>query len=112
MPFFSILLSENFCTVSRLTEKGLRVHRLEDYVIKRDPQGSILKIIIKESINANALPAKIRSAILEGKDAEEYKDKDLEFVSPILNDLIQYPERRITKLEIQECNKLYRKYRS
>ena len=42
----------------------------------------------------------------------KYKDKDLEFVSPILNDLIQYPERRITKLEIQECNKLYRKYRS
>ena len=42
----------------------------------------------------------------------KYKDKDLEFVSPILNDLMQYPERRITKLEIQECNRLYKKYRS
>ena len=41
----------------------------------------------------------------------KYKDKDLEFVSPILNDLMQYPERRITKLEIQECNRLYKKYR-
>jgi hypothetical protein len=41
-----------------------------------------------------------------------YKYKDSEFVAPILNDLIQYPERRITKLEIQECNRLYRKYRS
>jgi hypothetical protein len=44
--------------------------------------------------------------------SSKYEDKDSEFVAPILNDLIRYPERRITKLEIQECNRLYKKYRS
>ena len=44
--------------------------------------------------------------------SSKYKDKDLGFVSPILNDLMQHPERRITKLEIQECNRLYKEYRS
>ena len=30
----------------RLTEKGLRVYNLNNYVVKRDPLGSVLKIII------------------------------------------------------------------
>ena len=44
--------------------------------------------------------------------SSKYEDKDSEFVAPILNDLIRFPDGRITKLEIQECNRLYRKYRS
>ena len=82
----------------RLTEKGLRVYRLNNYVVKRDPQGSILKIIIKESINTNALPAKIRSAILEGKNDEEYKDKDLELYTCVTREPKNY---RL----LQECGK-------
>ena len=31
----------------KLTDDGLRVYRLDNYVVKRDPQGKILKIIIK-----------------------------------------------------------------
>ena len=60
----------------RLTEKGLRVYRLENYVIKRDAQGSILKIIIKESIALNTLPSNIREAVLEGKNIKEYEDNN------------------------------------
>ena len=68
----------------RLTEKGLRVYRLNNYVIKRDPTGNILKIIIQESINVNALPDKVRNAVLEGKEnPEEYRDKDLELYTCI-----------------------------
>ena len=68
----------------RLTEKGLRVYRLNNYVIKRDPTGHILKIIIQESINVNALPPKVREAVLEGLDnPEEYRDKDLELYTCI-----------------------------
>ena len=35
----------------KVTETGLRVYRLENYVIKRDNQGNVLKIIIKEVVN-------------------------------------------------------------
>jgi len=83
----------------KLTDKGLRVYRLENYVINRDPQGAILKIIIKEGININTLPPKIRKAVLEGKDnQDEYKDKDLELYTCITR------EPKSFKL-VQECHK-------
>ena len=83
----------------RLTEKGLRVYNLNNYVVKRDPQGSVLKIIIKESINVNALPGKVRKAVLEGKEnPEEYKDKDLELYTCVTREPKNY---RL----LQECNK-------
>ena len=83
----------------KLTEEGLRVYRLNNYVVKRDPQGSVLKIIIKESINASALPGKIRKAVLEGKEnPEEYKDKDLELYTCVTREPKNY---RL----LQECNK-------
>ena len=83
----------------RLTDKGLRVYRLNNYVIKRDPMGNILKIIIKESLNATALPDKIRNEVLKGKEnPDEYKDKDLELYTCITR------EPKYFQL-MQECNK-------
>ena len=73
----------------KLTDKGLRVYRLENYVIKRDPQGSVLKIIIKESLNPATLPDKIREALLENKSEDYDKDKDLE----LYNCIIREPKR-------------------
>ena len=35
---------------------------------------------------------------------------DVQFVSTIVEDLISSPHHRITKIEIKQCNKLYRKY--
>tara|TARA_Y100001963_G_C6743112_1_gene430065 strand:+ start:752 stop:1096 length:345 start_codon:yes stop_codon:yes gene_type:complete len=40
---------------------------------------------------------------------DKYND-DAVFVSNIMEDLIQSPGKRITKLEIKECNELYRRY--
>ena len=82
----------------KLTDTGLRVFRLENYVIKRDPQGHVLKIIIKEAININTLPPKIRKAVLENKDENEYKDKDLELYTCIIREPKYYSL-------MQECNK-------
>ena len=82
----------------RLTERGLRVFRLENYVIKRDPQGSVLKIIIKESLNPATLPDKIRKAILENKDEDYDKDKDLVLYTCIVREPKRYSV-------MQECNK-------
>ena len=47
----------------KLTEDGLRVYRLENYVVKRDNQGKVLKIIIKESLSPTTLPKKIAQAV-------------------------------------------------
>ena len=83
----------------RLTDKGLRVYRLNNYVIKRDPMGNILEIIIKESLNATALADKIRNEVLKGKEnPDEYKDKDLELYTCITR------EPKYFQL-MQECNK-------
>ena len=36
---------------------------------------------------------------------------DLQFVDTILEDLIESPHHRITKLEIKRCNNLYKQYK-
>ena len=41
---------------------------------------------------------------------DEYND-DVDFVSTIMEDLIQSPHHRITKLEIERCNNLYKQYK-
>ena len=41
---------------------------------------------------------------------DEYND-DVDFVSTIMEDLIESPHHRITKLEIEKCNNLYKQYK-
>jgi len=43
-------------------------------------------------------------------DADKYSD-DVQFVSTIVEDLISSPHKRITKLEIEKCNNLYKQYK-
>ena len=43
-------------------------------------------------------------------DVDKYSD-DVQFVSTIVEDLISSPHHRITKLEIEKCNNLYKQYR-
>ena len=43
-------------------------------------------------------------------NVDKYND-DVQFVSTIMEDLIQSPHKRITKLEIERCNNLYKQYR-
>ena len=40
----------------------------------------------------------------------KYSD-DVQFVSAIMEDLIESPHHRITKLEIERCNNLYKQYK-
>jgi len=47
----------------KMSEDGLRTYPLNSYVVKRDPQGKILKIIIKEGISPNTLSEKLRRNI-------------------------------------------------
>ena len=43
-------------------------------------------------------------------DVDKYND-DVQFVSTIVEDLISSPHHRITRLEIEKCNKLYKQYK-
>jgi hypothetical protein len=43
-------------------------------------------------------------------DVDKYND-DVQFVSTIVEDLISAPHHRITKLEIERCNNLYKQYK-
>ena len=43
-------------------------------------------------------------------ERDKYSD-DVQFVSTIVEDLISSPHHRITKLEIERCNNLYKQYK-
>ena len=43
-------------------------------------------------------------------DKDGYNE-DVDFVSTIMEDLIASPHHRITKLEIEKCNNLYKQYK-
>ena len=38
--------------------------------------------------------------------------EDVQFVSTIIEGLIELPRKRITKLQIEKCNRLYKQYKS
>ena len=44
-------------------------------------------------------------------DDNPQNNPDLTFVNIIMEDLVASPAKRITKLEIKECNKLWNKYK-
>ena len=43
-------------------------------------------------------------------EIDKYND-DVDFVSTIMEDLIESPHKRITRLEIEKCNNLYKQYK-
>ena len=60
----------------KMSEDGLRTYPLNSYVVKRDPQGKILKIIIKEGISPNTLSEQLRKTI-GSKIDDEHKTLNL-----------------------------------
>ena len=43
-------------------------------------------------------------------DIDGFND-DVDFVSTIMEDLIESPHKRITKIEIEKCNRLFKQYK-
>lgn len=53
-------------------EGGVRVFRMDRFVVKRDPMGNVLEIITKESVSPEALPQEIKDVIAsEDKDSAD-----------------------------------------
>jgi hypothetical protein len=76
------LITSGNCLL-KLTDSGLRTYTLEHYVVKRDPQGKVLKIIIKEGVSANTLPENIRKIV--GKKLNE-EEKSLNLFTCIIRE--------------------------
>ena len=55
--------------------QGIRVYRLDQYCVKRDPMGNVLEIVTKETVSWQALPDAVQAQVkLEQKDDEKNPD--------------------------------------
>ncbi|MDA1338301.1 MAG: portal protein [bacterium] len=79
----------------KLSDTGLRTYRLENYVVRRDPQGKVLKIIIKEGVSPNSLPKELKK-IIGNKIDEEQKTLNL-FTCVYLQDNKYYLSQELAK---------------
>lgn len=50
---------------------GMKVYRLDQYVVKRDPVGNVIEIITQELVNPVALPEEIKQLTKVGVDTDE-----------------------------------------
>lgn len=53
-------------------EGGMKVYKLDQYVVKRDPMGNVLEIIVQEKIHPEVLPEEIQQTI---KTSETYTNE-------------------------------------
>lgn len=53
---------------------GMRVYKLDRYVLKRDPSGRMMKILLKEQIAPAVLPDELRALIPDAKGPEDTVD--------------------------------------
>lgn len=61
-----------------LTPKGgMRVFKLNQYVVKRDPAGNVLEFIVKEEVAPDTLPEVIRTRLKNAEGADAQKTAEL-----------------------------------
>ena len=86
----------------KVSDNGLRTYTLNNYVIKRDPQGNVIKIIIKEAVSPTTLPEKIRTQI-PTKLNEEEKSLDLYTCVYRMKNKF-YVHQEVSKIKVYEEN--------
>ena len=81
---------------------------------KRNKAKKLIDIIdemnLKEDDINNMVVGKLNKLASLIFERDKYSN-DVQFVSTIMEDLIQSPHHRITKLEIEKCNNLYKQYK-
>ena len=65
---------------------------------------------LKEDVTNTMVVGKLNKLAQRIFKINKYSD-DVQFVSDIIEDLIESPHHRITKLEIEQCNNLYKQYK-
>lgn len=61
--------------VQILRDSTLRLHYLDNYVVKRDPAGNVLDIIVREAVAKEALPPHVQ-ALLEDEEPDTDEEAD------------------------------------
>ena len=64
---------------------------------------------LKEDVTNTMVVGKLNKLAQRIFKINKYSE-DVQFVSDIIEDLIESPHHRITKLEIEKCNNLYKQY--
>ena len=65
---------------------------------------------LKEDDVNNMVVGKLNKLVSIIFEVDDYSE-DVQFVSTIIEDLISSPHHRITRLEIERCNNLYKQYK-
>ena len=81
---------------------------------KRNKAKKLIDIIdemnLKEDTTNTMVVGKLNKLAQRIFKINKYSE-DVQFVSNIIEDLIESPHHRITKLEIEKCNRLYKQYK-
>ena len=65
---------------------------------------------LKEDATNTMVVGKLNRLVSLIFEVDDYSE-DVQFVSTIIEDLISSPHHRITKLEIERCNNLFKQYK-
>ena len=65
---------------------------------------------LKEDATNTMVVGKLNKLVSIIFEVDDYSE-DVQFVSTIIEDLISSPHHRITKLEIERCNNLFKQYK-
>ena len=65
---------------------------------------------LKEDTTNTMVVGKLNRLVSLIFERDKYSD-DVQFISTIVEDLISSPHHRITKLEIERCNNLFKQYK-
>ena len=65
---------------------------------------------LKEDTTNTMVVGKLNMLVSLIFERDKYSD-DVQFISTIIEDLIEHPHTRITKFEIERCNNLYKQYK-
>ena len=72
-----LVIAGNVCVFLPPAEGGMRIYRLNSYVVSRDGIGNVLEIITKESVAYGALPPEAQSAIGEAGAVDADRSYDV-----------------------------------
>jgi len=62
---------------------GMRMFRLDQYVVKRDPSGNVLEIIVQEKLAPDALPDKVKALVNTKDDKKDKLEKSVELYTRV-----------------------------
>ena len=65
------------------TEGGVRVFRMDRFVIRRDPMGNVLDIVTKETVSPEALEDEAREIAIGNDTADKVRDKSIDLFTHI-----------------------------